>query len=64
METEHIFSLVGILTNLRKYCLQFHNLENWLNDPKVDCITPFNLMESIEMHIELEKELKKFEGSF
>ncbi len=27
IETENIFSLVGILTNLRRYCLQCDNLE-------------------------------------
>jgi hypothetical protein len=56
--------LVGILTNLKKYCLQFDNLENWLNGPKVNCRTPFNLMGLIDMDIELEEELNKFEGSF
>ncbi len=39
IETEHIFSLVEILNNLRRYCLQCDNLkilifvnENWPND--------------------------------
>jgi hypothetical protein len=27
IEIEHIFSLVGILTNLRRYCLQCDNLK-------------------------------------
>jgi hypothetical protein len=42
---EHIFSLVGILTNLKKCHLQSKNLEklvfvnkNWLNDSKVSCM--------------------------
>jgi hypothetical protein len=39
IEIEHIFSLAGILSNLRRYCLQCDNLEklifiseNWPND--------------------------------
>ncbi len=42
IETNKIFSLVGILANLRKCCLQSKNLDklifvnkNWPNDPKI-----------------------------
>ncbi len=63
IEIEHISSLVGILIDLKKHCLQFDNLENWLNDHKVNCRTSFNLMELIDMDIELQEELIFFEGS-
>jgi hypothetical protein len=70
MEIECIFSLVGILDNLRR-CLHYDNLEillfvskNWLNDSKVDYRKPSNLVKLIGMDMKLEKELEKFEGSF
>ncbi len=44
----------------RKCCLQCDNFEilifinkDWSNDPKVDCITLFNLVKLIEMDMEL-----------
>jgi len=55
IETENIFSPVGILTNLKRCCLQFKNFEklifvtkNWPNDVKVGCKAPFTLVESID----------------
>jgi len=55
-----IFSLVKCFTNLRRCRLQFNNFKffifinkDWLDDPKVDYITLFNLMIFIEMDMEL-----------
>ncbi len=71
IEIEHIFSLVGILDNLRRCHLHGDNLEilifvskNWFNDSRVDYRRPSNLVKSIEMDMKLEKELEKFEESF
>jgi hypothetical protein len=68
---KNIFSLVGILTNLRKCRLQIENLEklifvnkNWPNDPRIGCKSPSNLVEFLEKNVDLEEELKEFEGEF
>jgi len=54
IKTKRIFSLVGILTNIRKCNLQSENLENlifvsknWPSDPRNGCKPPFNLVELI-----------------
>jgi hypothetical protein len=36
--------------------------KNWPNDFRIDYKTPSSLVELIEMHMELMKELKEFEG--
>ncbi len=71
IETERIFPLVGILTNLRRCRLQTKNLEklifinkNWPNDPRIWCKSPFNLLKFLEMDMDLEEELEQFEGKF
>ncbi len=58
IEIEIIFSLIGILTNLRRCCLQSKFLEklmfvnkNWLNDQRVDCKSSFNSINFIEMNV-------------
>ncbi len=63
--------MVGILINIKKCHLQTKNLEmlifvnkNWPNDPKIECKSPFNLLEFLERDMDLEKELEKFEGEF
>jgi hypothetical protein len=70
IETERIFSLTKIFTNLRRCHLQVENLEtlvfvrkNWSNDFRIDSKPPFNLLELIEEDLNFEK-LKEFEGSF
>ncbi len=59
---------MGILTNLRRCCLQSNTIErlnfvgkNWPNDPKVSCKPPFNLLKLLENYLDLQKE---FESSF
>ncbi len=71
IETKHIFSLVGIVTNLRRCHLQSKNLEklifvnqNWPNDPRLRCKTPSNFVEFIEKDKIIEEELEEFEGGF
>ncbi len=71
IETELIFSLVGILTNLGRCCLQSKILEkliflsqNWPNDPRLGCKTPSNFVEFIEKDKIIEEELEEFEGGF
>jgi hypothetical protein len=69
IETEHIFSLAGILTNLKRYHLLSENLDklifvsqNYLNDPRLGCKTPSNFVEFIEKVLEeLEESEKEFE---
>jgi hypothetical protein len=63
IKIEMIFSLVGILINLRRCPLQLENLEqlyfvsnNWFNDHRVGCKSPSDLVEFIEMDEQLEKE--------
>jgi hypothetical protein len=55
IETENIFSHVGIFTNFKRCCLQLKNLEklifvtkNWPNDVKVGYKALFTLVESID----------------
>ncbi len=62
VETKRILSFDGILTNLRKYCLQMINLQkliflskNWPNDTRVGCKSPFGLVELIEKNLLSEK---------
>jgi hypothetical protein len=71
IDIEKIFSLVEILTNLRRCHLQLENLENlffvnknWSNDCKVGCTSPSNLLELIRIYSNLEEELKQFGGVF
>jgi hypothetical protein len=70
IETKRIFSLIGILTCLRRYQLQSEILDqltfinqNWPNDPRVGCYMPSTLVEFIEKN-EIVKELEEFEGEF
>ncbi len=56
IKIEMIFYLAGILTNLRRCCLQIENLEkliyvnkNWANDLRIRCKSPSNLLEFLEM---------------
>ncbi len=71
IETKRIFSLVGILINLRRYRIQLENLEklifvnkNWPNDYRVGCKSPSNLLELSGIDANLEEELEQFEGAF
>ncbi len=71
IKTKRIFSLVGILTNLRRCHLQSENLEilifvskNWQSYPKDGCKSPFNLVELIQTNLGFEEELEEFESSF
>jgi hypothetical protein len=52
-------------------CLQTENLEklifvnkNWPYDPRIGCKFPSNLVEFLEKDVDLEEELKEFEGEF
>jgi len=63
--------LIGILANLKKCHLQieiFKKLifvnKNWLDEPRVGCKAPSNLIWFLKRDIDLEEELKKFEGDF
>ncbi len=38
--------------------------KNQPNDPRIDCKSPFNLVELIEKDLDFEEELEKIEGSF
>jgi hypothetical protein len=65
------FSLVGILTNLKRCCLQIENWKKlifvnkiWLNNPRIGCKSPSNLVEFLEKDINIEKGLAEFEGEF
>jgi hypothetical protein len=68
IETKRIFSLVGILTNLRRCHLQSKNLEKlilWRRiDCRVGCKSPSNLLELIEINVNLEEELEQFKKAF
>jgi hypothetical protein len=70
IEIEKVFSLIHILTNLKKCHLQLEYLENlismntnWPNGVRVCCKAPSNLLELIDCDIDL-KELNEFESSF
>jgi hypothetical protein len=61
IETENIFSLTNILTNLWRCDLPLNNLErliftseNWPNDPRIDFKPPSNLVEMIEKDLDCE----------
>jgi len=63
METKRIFSLVGIIINLRtchlqtkKFKLIFVN-KIWFNDPKIGCKSPSNLLDFLERDINVAEEL-------
>jgi hypothetical protein len=71
IETKRIFSLTRILINIERCCLEIENLEklifvnkNLLNDLRIGCKSPFNLLEFLERDINLEEELEEFEGEF
>jgi hypothetical protein len=71
IETERIFSLARILTNLKRCCLQSKNLnkfifvsQNWHNDPRLGCKTPSNFVKFIEKDKIIEEELEEFEREF
>jgi hypothetical protein len=66
IETKIIFSLVGILINLRRCCLQLKNLnklifvnKNWPNDLRIGCKSPFSLVDLIKTNLNLEEEFEK-----
>jgi hypothetical protein len=68
IETKMIFSLAGIFTNLKICCLQSKNLEklifvskNWLNDARVGCKYPNDLVKLIEMDEKSEEKLEESE---
>jgi hypothetical protein len=63
IEIERIFSLVGILTNLRRCHLQLDTLDKiifvtniWPSDPRVCCSSPSSLIKLIEANLALEEE--------
>jgi hypothetical protein len=69
IETKKIFSLIGILTNLRRFCLRTKNLEklifvnkNWPNDSRIGYKSSSNFLEFLERDMDLEEELEEFEG--
>ncbi len=71
IETERIFSLVGILINLRRCCLPTKNFKklifvnkNWPNDLRIGCKSPSNLLKFLKRDMDLEEELEEFEGEF
>jgi len=71
IEIECIFSLVGILTSLRRYQLQSEILDkliffsqNWPNDLRVGCNMPSTMVEFIEKDEIVEEELEEFVGEF
>jgi hypothetical protein len=71
IEIEIIFSLVGILTSLRRCYLQsiFLNKlifvgKHWPNDSRIGCKSPFSLIDFIENDLNLEEELEEFEKAF
>jgi hypothetical protein len=67
IEIKHIFSLIEILTILKRCWLQLRNLDklnfvnqNWPNDPKVGCNLPSTLVEVIK-NDEIVEKLEEFE---
>jgi hypothetical protein len=38
--------------------------KNWHNDPRIGCKSLSSLVDLIETHVSLEKELEDFEGAF
>ncbi len=67
-----IFSLIKILTNLRKCYLKSNNLnnklilvnKNWFNDFRVGCNSFTSLIKLIEFDATLKEDLEKYEGEF
>ncbi len=64
IETERIFSIVGILITLGRCRLQIDNLDklifvhkNWPSNLHVDCLKPFNLTIICEAKFDLTNEL-------
>ncbi len=71
IETKIIFPLNGIFISLKRCRLQLENLDNLIfvnknhpNNPKIGCKCFFNLVDFIEMDVNLEIDLKKFERAF
>ncbi len=71
IETKRMFSLTGILTSIKRCCLQYKKLDklifvskNWPNDPSIGCKSPSSLVDFIESDLNLEEELEEFEGAF
>ncbi len=71
IETKISFSLMNILTNLRRCCLQSKNLENlifmsknWPINPRNGCKPLSNFIKLIKIDLGFEEELEEFEGSF
>jgi len=68
IKIEWIFSLVGILTNLRRRRLQTEKMifvnKNWPNDPIIGCKSPSKLLKFFKGDMYLEKELEEFEREF
>ncbi len=65
------FSLAEILTNLKRCHLQIQNLiivdiyeQNWLDDLRISCKSPYKLVKFIKIDGNLKEELKEFEGAF
>ncbi len=64
IETEIIFSIVGVLIALRRCQLQTNNLDNlifvhknWPSNPHVGCLKPSNLATICEAEFDLTNEL-------
>ncbi len=60
--------MAGILTNLRRCCLQIKNLnklifvnKNWPNDLQIGCKFAFDLLEFFKRYMNFEEELEEFE---
>jgi hypothetical protein len=71
IELEKIFSLVGILTSLKRCCLQSKSLDKlmfnnkiWPNDPRIGCKSSSRLVDFVETNLNLEEELEEFERAF
>jgi len=69
-----LWQILGIVGSQLKFKKLIHVLiyshvliltsKNWLNDERVDCKAPSNLVELIDFEIDLEEELDEFEGLF
>jgi hypothetical protein len=71
IKTKKIFSLVEILTNLKKCCWQIIFLKkliffnkNWFNNLRIRCKPPFNLIEFLKKDIDGKVDLNFFEEEF
>ncbi len=59
--------LVWIFTSLKRCCIQLEKLDKMILSTKIDpisCKYLSNLVELIEINVDIEKELQKFEGAF